>query len=212
MAEGNGDPHMIGNLEEAIIKKIKDALVPDRLGYSATVQSFGGDFAAGIERAIKNFPAIVIVYTGATMVKESQQTYQHVHNFNIMVCAKNLRNEKTTRYGGAAGEVGSYQMVDDMLRLLSGAVLKSEEGKPLNTPLSPRGVRAVLNDNVNQQLASVYSIDFSTTLSFEAIRDSAIDDFATFHANWDVPTHGNVSTTLPADDTADATDTVTLET
>lgn len=37
-----------------------------------------------------------------------------------------------------------------------------------------------------------------------------VGDFRTFHANWDVPPHGNVLMPLPADDTADATDHVTI--
>lgn len=40
----------------------------------------------------------------------------------------------------------------------------------------------------------------------------ALGNFETFHANWDVPTHGNVEPPLPADATADATDHVKMET
>ena len=37
-----------------------------------------------------------------------------------------------------------------------------------------------------------------------------VGNFRTFHANWDIPPHGNVLAPLPADATADATDHVTI--
>lgn len=37
-----------------------------------------------------------------------------------------------------------------------------------------------------------------------------VGDFRTFHANWDIPPHGNVLAPLPADATADATDHVAI--
>jgi hypothetical protein len=40
--------------------------------------------------------------------------------------------------------------------------------------------------------------------------DDAVGDFRIFHANWDIPPHGNVLAPLPADDTADATDHVVI--
>lgn len=40
--------------------------------------------------------------------------------------------------------------------------------------------------------------------------EDGVGDFRVFHANWDVPPHGNVLMPLPADDTADATDHVII--
>ncbi|MBR0650375.1 hypothetical protein GXW78_11930 [Roseomonas terrae] len=37
-----------------------------------------------------------------------------------------------------------------------------------------------------------------------------VGDFRIFHANWDIPPHGNVLAPLPADDTADATDHIVI--
>ncbi|TXH32521.1 MAG: hypothetical protein E6Q98_24665 [Rhodospirillaceae bacterium] len=42
--------------------------------------------------------------------------------------------------------------------------------------------------------------------------DPGLGDFKIFHANWDIPVFGNVLPPLPADDTADATDHVIMET
>jgi hypothetical protein len=60
---------------------------------------------------------------------------------------------------------------------------------------------------------SVYGVEL--TVGFETETEdfvSGLNDFETFHVNWDVPPIGNVSAPLPTDDTADATDTITLET
>ena len=53
-----------------------------------------------------------------------------------------------------------------------------------------------------------------TTRHYPATPDdpASLNDFATFHVNWDIPVFGNVLTPLPADETADATDHITLET
>jgi hypothetical protein len=45
----------------------------------------------------------------------------------------------------------------------------------------------------------------------EPMEPATLDSFETFNANWDIPAFDNVSTDLPADDTADATDKITLE-
>jgi hypothetical protein len=46
---------------------------------------------------------------------------------------------------------------------------------------------------------TIFTIDLSKPL------DAGVGNFAKWHTNWDIPTFGNVGTTLPADDTADAT-------
>jgi hypothetical protein len=57
------------------------------------------------------------------------------------------------------------------------------------------------------------TLTLTTTLEDDAIPEAAnLGDFVTWHANWDIPPFGNVPMPLPADDKADATDNVTLET
>lgn len=50
-----------------------------------------------------------------------------------------------------------------------------------------------------------------TTTHYETAEVAVGDDFKTFHANWDIPLHGNVGPDLPDDAHADATDHITLE-
>lgn len=208
---------MIGQIEDGIIARIKWAVENSILGYHVEAMSFGTDLATGIERAVKRFPAVAAVYTGATLIKEASTSAKYRHTWNVMCCAQNLRNEKDTRRGDGA-RPGSYQMAEDVARLLLGFAVKSEveEGvaaEQLCAPFTVTGIRPVLNDVVGaNQLASIYSVDVATTAAFDHLGESITDIFETLHANWDVPPHGNVSTTLPADDTADATDHVTLET
>ena len=65
---------------------------------------------------------------------------------------------------------------------------------------------------INSKTVSVYSAEIETDfiLEYQAAA-SDLDAFAILNADWDIPTLGNVSTVLPADD-ADATDTIKPET
>lgn len=198
---------MIGNIENAIVERIKAASDSNALGYQIkTVKSYGGEFSAEISRAIAIFPAVLVVYVGGSVVKSSRNAAAIRHTFGVMVCAESLRNEKAARHGAPA-RVGSYQMVNDVIHLLIGQQFEGVE----MTPLAVRAIRSLLNDRPDQQLASIYAIDLETETSLSMPEVTGLDDFKTFNANWDVPVHGNVSTELPADDTADATDNIQLE-
>lgn len=206
----------IGEIEAAIVKRLQEKLAKDKSGYTVQkIDTYGGELTEEIERAIASFPAILVVYTGASVVSATTQSAKVRHAFNIIICAQSLRNEKTSRHS-AAGKVGSYQMISDTLAVLIGQKLKVENpntdpvGIPM-TPLTFRAVRPLMNDRADGQLASIYSIDLDTDVTASMQPSDNLADFITFHANWDIPPLGNVQPPLPADDTADATDHVTLE-
>lgn len=205
----------LGKIEDAILKRINDAMIGAEpvLAWRADVKGFGADVAAGIERATKNFPAVIATYTGSTLVQATRTAVKLRHTWNVMGCARSLRNEKQGRRGGQDSNPGSYQMCGDIAMLLHGFAAVDEEDKQIFDPITVRGIRPVLNDVVGANLlSSIYSVDIEMIGSMTAITDDTEDLFAIFHANWDVPVFGNVSTDLPADDTADATDHVELET
>lgn len=199
---------MIGAIEEAIKGKIIAAMKSGRLGYSLTkVESYGGEFDEGLEKLVRDFPAVLIINSGLTHHSHSNARIKFSCKIGLICCAKNLRNEVAARQG-SGDRVGSYQISMDMISLFGNQSLGLEI-----EPFIPQGMVALANNKSDKQLASIYAVELLTYFDIEtADTDATLDDFATFHANWDVPVHGNVEPPLPADDKADATDHVTLET
>ena len=205
---------MIGTIEDAILKRLSDVHGSGALGYKLKkIASYGGEFADGLENMVRDFPAILVIYGGATKTDQTNSNIGMRHRWMVICCAKSLRNEQESRQG-AENKVGSYQMAEDVAMVLGNQDFKLDIGK-----FSIDGIRALANDKASQQLASIYGVDISTTVKTSTVYSldtheaagSNVGDFETFNGNWDIPAVGNVSKTLPADETADATDHIKLE-
>lgn len=199
---------MIGAIENAMIVRLTAAQDSGALGYRLKkITTYGGEFAEGITAAAKGFPMILIAFSGGGLQKAFTTEFVYSAKFTVIVAAQNLRNEQAARHG-AEGKVGSYQIVEDVLALLAGQDL----GLDIDA-LKPGNIQILANDKSDGFLASLYGMEFTTSFSVGVAEPvPALDDFETFHANWDVPIHGNVTPPLPSDEDADATDHVTLET
>lgn len=199
---------MISEIETAILLKIRNAHETGVLGYTVKkIDTYGGEFSEGLDKFVRAFPAILLIFSGLTRVSNTNGRVKFTARWSVIVAAKNLRNQAQARHG-SDDRVGSYQMISDMLALLSNQTF----GLQID-PLIPQSVTPLLNDLSGSQLSSVYGIEFQTAFETETPdTEETLADFETFHANWDIPVHGNVSENLPADATADATDHVTLET
>lgn len=200
-----------GAIEDKIIGRINDAM--PALGYKLEeVKTYAGEISDGIDRAIKNFPAILVVFNGREKDRARSTANNAIWTYRWMLicCATSLRNEAAARKGSDTG-VGSYQIGDDMEELFHDADL----GLNYLELVKPVAVRPLINDRVDKQLASVYGVDLEVVVHRDHTPDTEsedLGDFETFHANWDVPTHGNVGPETPDDENADATDHVTLPT
>lgn len=197
-----------GAIEDKIIERII-AAVPG-FGYKLDAKTYGGEISDGIDRAIKNFPAVLVVFNGRDKdrVRSTRNNAIWTYRWMLICCATSLRNEASARKGSETG-VGSYQIADDLEYLFHEAAL----GLDYIEPVKPVGVRPLINDRVDQQLASVYGLDIEIVVHRDHAPDLDADDvgdFQTFHANWDIPTFGNVGPEVPDDENADATDNVTL--
>lgn len=205
---------MIGTIEDAILKRLNDVHASGVLGYKLKkIASYGGEFADGLENIVRDFPALLVIYGGAVKTAQTNNNIGMRHRWMVICCAKSLRNEQESRQG-AENKVGSYQMAEDVAMLLGNQDFKLPIGK-----FSVDGIRALANDKASQQLASIYGVDISTILQTSTVYSletheaagNNIGDFETFHANWDIPVHGNVAEPLPSDEKADATDHIKLE-
>ncbi len=206
---------MIGDIENAIIKRIIDASgnAPGKLGYGfKKVETYGGEFADGFDRIVKLLPAVLIIYDGSKVNRDNDPYYDLTATFRIIIGGQSLRNEKDARQG-STNKVGTYQMVRDIQRLLSGQTF----GLPIK-PMRPLGDRSLYQDKSDRGLVSLYGLDFSVDYTETRYSDPDIADnsaeFRQFHANWDFPPFHEKQTPpiIPDDENADATDHVTLET
>lgn len=199
---------IIADIENAIINRITEAQNDGTLGYQLKkVATYGGEFSDGIDAQVRNFPAVLVIFSGATLITKTKARAKFEAKFALICCAQNLRSEKAARQGDD-NKPGSYKIVLDMI----GLVAMQNFGLEID-PLVPEGIEALLNDRSNSQLASIYGINMTTSFEIElGSYPSQLDDFATFHSNWDLPPHITPTPTLPADPAADATDHIELET
>lgn len=198
---------IIAAIENAMIARIRVAMDAGALGYTLKkLDTYGGEFSDGIEKLVRSFPAALVVFSGASRISKTNNRIKFAARFGVLCCAQNLRSEEIARQG-MPGKPGSYKIALDVVQLLMLQTFNLDID-----PMVCEAINPLFNDKADTQLASIYVVEFSTTFEIEGGADGAtLDDFATFHANWDVPPHGNVNPPLPADAAADATDHVTLE-
>lgn len=210
----------IAEIENAILARLKAAGHPDTgvLGYRFRhLETYPADFDAwlGEKMAGDQYPAAWVVFGGWRRPSDQGSALQAEAVFMVVVAAQSVRNETAQRHGATPAEVGSYQLMLDAAALLHGQRLGLDIGALQLGPC--RSVRPT--ETILKRKLSLYALEFTTLLPIEVSRfpDSALDDFATFHADWDVPPIGNVSTDLPApapaegEGAADASDTLQME-
>lgn len=205
--------NILGKAEDDMLARIK-AFQPF-LGYKVeTVDTYGSEFSDGVERAMRDWPAYLFVYNGSTpMAGSTQRLLKYKARWAVLCCSGSLRGEAAARKGSITG-AGSYQMLCDARRMLRNFVpLKAGTFEGSAGAIEIAGDRQLLQDKAGQQLVSVYALDIEIPMTEETTGlPATLDDFKTFHADYDIPPHGNVQRPPPSEETADATDNVTLET
>lgn len=206
MSGSAADPAiLVASIETAIIDRIKAASAAKVLGYSIRqVETLPTSFDSELGKFIAptQLPATWVAWGGWKVVEESGDgSFTVEAPFSVVVAAGNLRNEKAQRHG-AAGQVGSYQLVADVTGLLLGQTF----GLPIAalklgacTPLFSGAAQ-------DDRKASLFMVGFSTRFEIAPetaalIETPGLGDFAAFNVGWDVPPHSGQ---------ADLTDTLHL--
>ncbi|MGH7027377.1 phage protein Gp37 [Brevundimonas sp.] len=203
----------IAEIENAILARLQAAGDQSVLGYRfRTLESYPEEFDAYLKNTIKAghvFPGAWVVFGGWRRPTDAGSSLNAEAVFMVVVAARNLRNEKSQRHGATDKEVGSYQLLLDVSRLLHGQRLGLDIGALQLGPC--RSVRPTQTITENQ--LSVYALEFSAALpiAIGGGLSGPLDDFSTFHANWDAPPFADIEA-VPADDQAKATDHLQLET
>ncbi|PIW30921.1 MAG: hypothetical protein COW30_00985 [Rhodospirillales bacterium CG15_BIG_FIL_POST_REV_8_21_14_020_66_15] len=212
---------MIGAMEQALVDRVKTAGDGGALGYAIrTVASYGNELDDPLAELVKGqFPAVWFVFRGRTRPRPAAGgAFEAQTTFAGLVATQNRRNERARRRG-ATGDVGSYQILEDVEALIAGQTLGLDF---LTRPIEPGTIDNVLNGKPAGKLnVSIYAIEFILSHYVGVTPDAqGLDDFATLHVDWDIPPHGNVTTQDPAGnggkhlpaENPDAEDATTLET
>lgn len=210
---------MIAAIENGIIALLKAASDADRLGYRyRSFDTYPEDWDEYLkDKNALPAPAVWAVFAGGRRIEGPNVQPTLRLTFGVLFMAENMRNETATRHGGVGpGEPGSYQLAEDGAQLLVGHDLGLAIG-----PFELVSIRlAGRFPALKERKVSMTALELTTDTAIVAsdFDQDGLPPFELFHANWDIPPHGNVDgdpdepgVQIPADATADATDDVQLE-
>lgn len=184
--------------EDAIIKRLQEASDSGRLGYRLPeVCSYGGQLdEEALWASIRRFPAVWVTCGGHNPKPLSARKMQCTLQLAVMAASRNVRGERQARVG-AVGEVGTYQMLQDVVDLLSGSRL----GLAI-TPLRAGRSRTLYNTRMGNEARSVLAMEFAAEFTYTnpdpGAAESTIETINLQHY------------LKPGDDVADSSDVVTV--
>jgi len=200
---------MVGAIEDAVIARIQAAAgAGNILGYAVPlVESYGGQLSEdGLAVLVKRVPAVLIAFAGEQKPVIDARGEVTQANFIALCATRSVRNEKSGRRG-AVGVIGAYQIFNDVRALLRGQTLTLDI-----EPISVGRIEVVHTVKTKAMSLTVYGVHFSTKYALdEAVAAETLNDFVTFHSDWDLPPQTTPDAALPLP-SADLSDTLTLET
>lgn len=200
---------IIAAVEDQIIARL-DAAFAGRLREIAHRPA--GTDRPTLVRSLLRAPGICIAFEGWEATERPEGTV--TAGWTIYLIAANASGEAARRRGDAA-TIGAYEMLEVAARVLerwqpaAAAGAASVTQAALVDPAIPVGI-VPTSFATSGRSAYVLTLKLPLLLAGpDAGPPPSLDPFVTFHADWDVPVHGNVTPPLPAAD-PDAADTVTL--
>lgn len=196
------DPTTFGRVELAIIERLKAVSKLGVLGYHLrTVETLPIDVDDKLKNYVGQLPAAWTVFGGWRTLSQNRVGSLVEARFSVVVAAQNQRGEPASRLGGGPGEVGSYQMLNDVVRLLVGSSLG------LDIAALELGPSSVLYSGpiLGELKASILAASFTTRLTItpwspDQLAAQDVGDFAELAADWRQPpseTELQTLTTLP---------------
>jgi phage gp37-like protein len=189
---------MYAAIEDAIIARLQAANDSGALGYRlAQVASYGGEFDdETFFTQFRKFPAAWVTIGGSKAKAISARKTLLMPVIAVMVGTRNVRGERQTRHG-VLDQPGSYQLLDDVRRLLAGQTFDLAI-----EPLSVGADRTLFNVRRGSEALSVLAAEFSTRFTFGIDEETAsLPDMTSLNLRYFLK---------PGDDVEDATDVITL--
>ena len=194
-------------IEQAIKDELAAQITSGKWDWVREIKTYGGEFDDDIDAVIKRFPAIWVTFDGSkTPEKFGHNKTKMLITFVVLVADHTVRNEEAQRHG-TGRNVGTFQMLDCVQRLLTGNDLSSQNLVGL-APLELGRVKTIFNTTTRRDSISVLAQEFTTSYTIVASdRDRERDDPET-------PDMHSININYyfqPQDDIADANDIVQLD-
>ena len=201
-------PPVFAQVELAIQERLRAASKQNVLGYALrAVDGLPVDIDDRLGEYVNDFPAAWTVFGGWTVRTErSSGGSEGEARYSVICAAQSLRNEGAARFG-AGGEVGTYQMVADVVALLLG----NDLGLDIS-PLTLGACQSLYSGAVQGKLkVSLFGVSFTTRMTIEAapadvLQPHPLTDFTTFNAGWLAPAAGDDTPRLETRQTLEAAD------
>lgn len=149
-------------IEQAIKDEMAAQITSKAWPWIREIKTYGGEFDDDISAIIKAFPAIWITFDGSLNPKRTTANKtEYPIKFVVLVGARSLRNEESQR-NGAGADIGTYQMLDYVQRLLTNNDLSSQGVIGL-APLELGRTKTIFNTSTKGQSISVLAQEFSTS-------------------------------------------------
>lgn len=154
-------------VEDAIVTALND---DETMGaYLKSCSSFQGSVEESLAEGVAiRDPAVLVLFAGGEFEERGPEEVVLVGEWHLVVRAQNLRGEQYRRRPASASEVGSYQLVQDVLRVLTNQDLGLEG----LAPLVPMDVELLKTD----RRVSAYAVAFRGELDLQTIAPSGDDD------------------------------------
>lgn len=192
-------------IEQAIKAEMAAQVTAKNWAWVREIKTYGGEFDDDIGAVIKLFPAIWVTFDGSRVPQAlSFNKTRMPLVFVVLVGARSVRNEEVQRHGTGV-DVGTFQMLDHVQRLLTGNDLSSQGVVGL-APLALGRIKTIFNGSTRGQSISVLAQEFLTSYSIVASdRDREREIAPDMHSI-------NIDYFFqPQDDIKDASDIVHLE-
>lgn len=155
-----------------------------------------------IRRVLNQAPGLYVSFLGAVRQGSARLL---TAKMGVYAVARNAAGKEAQRQGDSSA-IGAFDLVELVCAILDRHVV------PNVGELQLAEISNLFSAAFAEIGCTVYGITFSLPLSLpDQVDTSDLAPFETFHANWDVPVHGNVEPPLPADAAADATDHVIVQ-
>lgn len=187
---------LFAQVELAIQERLRAASKLGVLGYALrAVESLPVDVDDRLGEYVNDFPAAWTVFQGWTVQTERSGGGAVIEaRYSVICAAQNQRSEQAARFGAGSKEVGTYQMVADVV----GLILGNDLGLDVK-PLTLGACQNLYSGAVQGRLkVSLFGVSFTTTMTIDAqpadVLDSqALGEFSTFSVGW-IPPDGGAAT------------------
>jgi len=181
----------IDQVETGIIARINAELSVDNGGDIATCRGYQGDFEDLANpqvqpRVVVQMPAALPVFVEETCVKKTGTTWEVKRRFDILIGAKNLRQEREPHVG-TTSEKGAYYIAQQVRNVLIGQSFGLDIG-----PMSPLRITTLVPPLRQGAGFGLYAVQMTTTAIVGVPMPDTIGTFDHIDTDhWRDPTDGS---------------------